>query len=1461
MEDEQDKRRHALNNYLRELQSTRPTLNTAAQSAQAHDELLQTETLAPPGARLRRILDYTSERYIQDEPKQKMNESFTLVGNKNQNSSKNPLDLSKNQPTDTRLQPQETKNDIDPLVRPHMIQKPKTSSPFLIDDIMNKKHKSSASSSIPSKLQGQSYEMEINASSGSSSQTNLTNDSFEILQCQPDRRTPLSMKKAASNAAEFLHLGTDENNDKKGKTNNIHCIYSPIPNDPEGLKLKAFLNQRKQQMNLEIEPIIVSQLSTESNNSANHEIPDIHYYHLQNKICKDCKNSAQTKLEKIDTKLISENSKTTHEIKNSKDMPLEIFKSSSLQKISNNDSQEISKEKENWQHANYKSKSSNNDTAKDIKLESQEQSLELQYPTLHSILNEKTTYEKEKINKPWNNDYISKQRSMTNIQGPLYNSPISFSPCNLDGTSGIFHGTNMQQDSEVPRSLLNNEQPYMKEKIIPSTDGRMKSSSAGPRIINNAQEGMIKENIQPQDKLIKSSSTRPKQQGEAIKNFDRFYSFREGQIPYTALFLSFAPPSDTAMLKSEAKPATFNVKASRMGANAAAAQTILTMIAQKPPSKKEYRQQRRDSRTLSIQTGIPDLIRPWRPKLKTAQPIISLRNKSNNEQWHPISFDNQLNEDNNTDTTETAHSTDSSDHFQNFNMDDYENDIRSNVDKEVDRIQDFNDGILRRNGCQLIPYQLVQENLPQDLYIGSFMAQLSNKTVCIFVCKPCDMAGFVKANFIKHHGSDKHQDNVKVWIAQHYFLPMAQNIIPNTNIEQGTSWKKPTPFQQFSKLKEKIRASSFPSKYSQEVLGLITEFFDYKEILEVKFTQDFEEARNQDGQMHWIIEGFNYLKSKEDPRTFMKDKFINDELNLIEKTPLQLSEVKYLSDLARLLFVLFINCDFIPTDYIIMLATVMNQQQTLKYPESSTGLFNAQYLDLFLNFGAMQLSYRNDIQDSKDQFELSELLLEANLSANNEEIDLPESPQEEPPSIKSSKQWSPKEEPTINTGSKRWSWQPNTYQTPRFDTQECIAGIEGTTAEDLILHGPLTADLQMRKITENSIRKNDTILDQDSPMEHDQEWKERSVDYDHEWKERSKDCNPTGTDKEEQSATTTSTCSIPSLESTFNDHRYNHPIASPIPSTSTAITDGSSRSKESIPSNNSFQSKDSFKSPHRKDAIYISNLIKGMRKYHIAKMCKDYGSIKSIVKKKHPETAAAVLFYKKSSARMAIKELNGKVLSLYYPPIANHQDKQDTRIKVQYALRNGLITYVSPKTKMPPPNLPKLAQHPKKEQSKDGLTEFNDASFLISAMHNNIIHKHSNKDIIVKLFNKIHPEKIIRQATVSLTCGLSPRLQVQDGIYDVTNSTTIISIRNNADFSLHIKKHQLIKGAQCHLQDYVNQNTIDKNVCMPAYHLQCKTFKLMNQFQDDIQTLSDSKITENKKVIDCNKWNMQSDPE
>ena len=55
----------------------------------------------------------------------------------------------------------------------------------------------------------------------------------------------------------------------------------------------------------------------------------------------------------------------------------------------------------------------------------------------------------------------------------------------------------------------------------------------------------------------------------------QFYSFRDGQYPYTALFVSFAPASkEQAATGGEAPTATSN-ESCKMGANAAAACKIL----------------------------------------------------------------------------------------------------------------------------------------------------------------------------------------------------------------------------------------------------------------------------------------------------------------------------------------------------------------------------------------------------------------------------------------------------------------------------------------------------------------------------------------------------------------------------------------------------------------------------------------------------------------------------------------------------------------------------------------------------------------------------------------------------------------------------------------------------------------------------------------------------------------------
>ena len=161
--------------------------------------------------------------------------------------------------------------------------------------------------------------------------------------------------------------------------------------------------------------------------------------------------------------------------------------------------------------------------------------------------------------------------------------------------------------------------------------------------------------------------------------------------------------------------------------------------------------------------------------------------------------------------------------------------------------------------------------------------------------------------------------------------------------------------------------------------------------------------------------------------------------------------------------------------------TIMNQQPKLNYPESWTELFSGHYLDLLLNAGAMKLSYKDNIPNSKDQNELSELLHDANICTEEDNS--------EPPA-------SPEQGPSINKGSREWTWTPEILPTPTVDTEECIAGIKGTTGEDIILHGPLSEDIKMRKAANDPNEIGKLSLDKEDSVDYDPEWKERSVDYD-----------------------------------------------------------------------------------------------------------------------------------------------------------------------------------------------------------------------------------------------------------------------------------------------------------------------------------------------------------------------------
>ena len=83
MDDEQDKRCHALINDLREFRkSSRPTLSTAVQAAHAQAESLQ-ETLAPPVDAPRYMPDYSSTLYIENETTHNMHDPLFPADNYN----------------------------------------------------------------------------------------------------------------------------------------------------------------------------------------------------------------------------------------------------------------------------------------------------------------------------------------------------------------------------------------------------------------------------------------------------------------------------------------------------------------------------------------------------------------------------------------------------------------------------------------------------------------------------------------------------------------------------------------------------------------------------------------------------------------------------------------------------------------------------------------------------------------------------------------------------------------------------------------------------------------------------------------------------------------------------------------------------------------------------------------------------------------------------------------------------------------------------------------------------------------------------------------------------------------------------------------------------------------------------------------------------------------------------------
>jgi hypothetical protein len=164
-----------------------------------------------------------------------------------------------------------------------------------------------------------------------------------------------------------------------------------------------------------------------------------------------------------------------------------------------------------------------------------------------------------------------------------------------------------------------------------------------------------------------------------------------------------------------------------------------------------------------------------------------------------------------------------------------------------------------------------------------------------------------------------------------------------------------------------------PVKYRNETAAMVSIFFNkhLAKESEINLIQNFKEARDHtivdQDQRHWFNQKFEALRQKKDPRIYMRTKWKTRAV-MIRRTAAQKEEIKPIADLARALFATLIDHEFIPINYLIILAIIMNQKHLLNYPESAISLSNGFYMDLFLNPGSI-IDYQpknNDSQENPD---------------------------------------------------------------------------------------------------------------------------------------------------------------------------------------------------------------------------------------------------------------------------------------------------------------------------------------------------------------------------------------------------------------------------------------------------------------------------------------------------------------
>jgi RNA recognition motif-containing protein len=688
--------------------------------------------------------------------------------------------------------------------------------------------------------------------------------------------------------------------------------------------------------------------------------------------------------------------------------------------------------------------------------------------------------------------------------------------------------------------------------------------------------------------------------------------------------------------------------------------------------------------------------------------------------------------------------------------------------------------------------------------------------------------------------------------------------------------------------------TKIPPRFRSEATTLVSIWYHNSKYhtFNINFEPDFYHDN------HWIVIKYEQIRKKQDTRDFLQSKFMIHQFDFVKKNPEQMEEVKEISDMARTLFIILIQCSFIPTNYLCLLAILMKEHDNIIHWDNNTVLSNEFYIDILLNHGAITLEIAQTEQRcSNDSDGMG--AMEQNFSLMTHEADIidndltPEGSQVLFPNSN----WSKQSSPVIRNKEKLTS----------MTFQGLIRGEHQLEHEEIILQEALLQDIN----TKNQLDKAQINL---------------NTDNEHEW--ALKDVIP-GFSSDESNYTK----SEYKLDNVF---RYK------------------SLGKSNPPS---IHLKKLGQEQNDNLTLYVSNLKRGVTIRQLENVFEDFGPLKQVHKNNIDAKYALITFHYQQDALTALKTLNGthfhgrhmkikiahnKGTFVLHQPEAEgkkpeteikdqtsdddqsqesfeiipqeHVTKSEEEIEIhepnsmmeseeeinideeeididedekpltiidetlEYFDHNLCVVHPGDESfeekENDPPTSPAssssstpfhgfddvvYADHYEKDDTVDErLKEFNDNSLQIYAVADVAIPPYKESSVIVKLNESPSSREITSipqvEGKIILTAGLSPYPQLQDGVYHVTNSRLEIQIRNNSDQTMVIEKNEIIRGVDCHSWRFVkrilmeregNSTEID-HFDFSQWHLEAKKFKIMNDWSQKFETLR----TINPWVID-----------